>query len=366
MSQVSEGRDEERGESPDSEAAGPSGISLRAGHTLFARVASAGHDPAALLRSVGADPSLLGNVEARISHAHMVAAWNAGERLTSDPRIALRALDMFHGLQIDMLPVLSEYLMIKLFASSADVGVALARLQRFYAIVDDATTLTLERRPGRDLAVSFHFPAESSTCHSFVEFSVGLWARSLHGIVTDPIMPITIELTTPAPAAGVDDYERVFGGKVIFGAARNAVGVPERWSTTKLRTARPLLEEQLERRAVAVVSVLARGGTLTQRVRAALRSELHEGTPTVERTARTLRTSARSLSRHLRDEGTSHGALLDEVRAELAARYLRDDQLTAVDVATLLGFSDASTFNRAFRRWFGCTPAELRARGPAQ
>jgi AraC-like DNA-binding protein len=351
---------------PRAEAAAPAGVSLRAVHTLFARLAGSGVDPSGLLREVGSDPALLRNVEARIPHLQMVAIWGEAERASGDPRIALRALELFHGLQIDMLPALSEYLMIQLFASSPDVGRALERLARFYAIVDDGTTLELERRPGRDLSVSFVFPPESASARSFVEFSIGVWSRSLRGIVADPSVPITVELTTAAPATGIEDHERVLGAKVVFGSSRNAISVPERWVSAKLRTSRPLLEEQLERRAAAAIAVIARGGTLTQRVRAALRSELHEGTPTVERTARTLRTSARSLSRHLRDEGTSHGALLDEVRAELAARHLRDDQLSAVDVATLLGFSDASTFNRAFRRWFDCTPAEFRARGAAQ
>ena len=340
-------------------------MSLRALHTLFARLANTGVDVARLLRDAGGDPSQMRNIEARISHAQLATVWTEAERLTADPLLALHALELFHSLQIDMLPDLSEYLMIQLFASSPDVGRAFDRLARFYAIVDSETSLRIERNAGRDIAVCFEFPRQPPAPRRLIEFSVGLWARSLRGIALDDHLPISVELRAPAPDSGPADYERVFGAKVTFGASRDAVSVPERWACAKLRTARPLLEEQLERRAIAAVAKLASGGSLAQKVRAALRAELREGTPTVERTARSLRTSARSLSRHLRDEGTSHGALLDEVRAELAARYLREQGLSAVDVATLLGFSDASTFNRAFRRWFDCTPAELKTRAAA-
>ena len=61
------------------------------------------------------------------------------------------------------------------------------------------------------------------------------------------------------------------------------------------------------------------------------------------------------------------GALADEVRAATARLYLEQPDIAIAEVAYLLGFADQSTFNRAFKRWTGTTPARSRAplRGPA-
>ncbi len=56
----------------------------------------------------------------------------------------------------------------------------------------------------------------------------------------------------------------------------------------------------------------------------------------------------------------SHAAIVEEVRAELADRYLDSERLSVTEVAFLLGYSDASAFARAYKRWRGKSPAESR------
>jgi AraC-like DNA-binding protein len=77
--------------------------------------------------------------------------------------------------------------------------------------------------------------------------------------------------------------------------------------------------------------------------------------------ARLLKMSVRTLHRRLSDEGTSHKQLLEQLRRELAATYLRERAIAISEAAYLLGFSEPSAFHRAFRRWTGQTPAEFRA-----
>ncbi|WP_198347614.1 helix-turn-helix domain-containing protein [Nocardia terrae] len=73
--------------------------------------------------------------------------------------------------------------------------------------------------------------------------------------------------------------------------------------------------------------------------------------------------SARTLSRRLNEEGTSFRALLDEVRQALAEELLDHTGMTTEQVAARLGYAEAASFIRAFRRWRGCPPQEYRARG---
>ena len=64
----------------------------------------------------------------------------------------------------------------------------------------------------------------------------------------------------------------------------------------------------------------------------------------------------KTLTRRLRNEGTTFRGLLDELRLQLAERYLRQPNLSVDEVAFLLGYSERSAFHRAFRRWTGRAP----------
>jgi AraC-like DNA-binding protein len=106
--------------------------------------------------------------------------------------------------------------------------------------------------------------------------------------------------------------------------------------------------------------------SLTRQVRGLLTEALKAGDPRLETLSQRLGLSARTLQRRLREEGTSHQDLLDEVRSELSRRYLLEPELAICEVAYLLGFSEPSAFHRAFRRWTGVTPKAFRmSRGSA-
>jgi AraC-like DNA-binding protein len=83
--------------------------------------------------------------------------------------------------------------------------------------------------------------------------------------------------------------------------------------------------------------------------------------PSLTVVAKLLEMSDRSLRRQLREQGISFRALLDELRMQIALKYLRTTGLSNEDVALALGFSDAANFRRAFRRWTGKSPSEIRA-----
>src|SRR4029078_13633814 len=87
---------------------------------------------------------------------------------------------------------------------------------------------------------------------------------------------------------------------------------------------------------------------------------LPHGRPQATAIARKLNLSPRTLARRLADEGLSFASVLDEMRRELAMRYLADAKLSISQVAWLLGVQEVSAFTHAFRRWTGQTPSEMR------
>jgi AraC-like DNA-binding protein len=76
--------------------------------------------------------------------------------------------------------------------------------------------------------------------------------------------------------------------------------------------------------------------------------------------AQSLHMSARTLRRKLREENSSFRQVVDQLRRDMAVRYLRDTNLTVEEIADTLGFSDAANFRQAFRRWTKTTPREFK------
>jgi AraC-like DNA-binding protein len=97
-------------------------------------------------------------------------------------------------------------------------------------------------------------------------------------------------------------------------------------------------------------------------VRAALRRQIAGERPAVEKVAKALGLSGRTLQRRLVELGTTYQAQLDDVRRASARRLLAATDLDAGEVAFLLGFEELNSFSRAFHVWEGTTPTRWRAR----
>jgi AraC-like DNA-binding protein len=87
---------------------------------------------------------------------------------------------------------------------------------------------------------------------------------------------------------------------------------------------------------------------------------LPNGQATIAKVAEALAMSTRSLERRLHEEGTNYTAVLRELRRDLAIQYLRDRTLGVGQIAWLLGYSEVSSFNHAFRRWTSVSPKAVR------
>ena len=152
-------------------------------------------------------------------------------------------------------------------------------------------------------------------------------------------------------------------GPVVFDAPKNRIQFPARELDLPSRGADPhlakLAQRQLEHRlaAVGVEALHDLGG----RVRRELAQRLAEGV-SIERTAKSLSLSVRTLRRRLEQHGLSFQRLLEEVRQTRASEYLSHSDESVEHIAERLGYADPSNFRRAFRRWTGLTPSRFRAK----
>jgi len=103
-------------------------------------------------------------------------------------------------------------------------------------------------------------------------------------------------------------------------------------------------------------------GHLSARVRRFLRNSLSTNPIAFVSLAAAMNMTAATIRRRLQAEGTTYQALKDHVRRELAVEYLSDFRRTTTEIGLQLGYSEHSSFHRAFRSWAGVTPGEFRRR----
>lgn len=123
----------------------------------------------------------------------------------------------------------------------------------------------------------------------------------------------------------------------------------------------PALWQATETDLQAQAMIQSKGVPLADRVRATMIEAFPITDPTIAHICTRLKLSRSTLLRRLRDEGVTFQSLLDETRKELAIRYLRKSDLNNQQIAHLVGYRDPNAFQRAFRKWTGMTPQDLRS-----
>ncbi len=162
----------------------------------------------------------------------------------------------------------------------------------------------------------------------------------------------------PAPEQA-DEYARVLGVPIEFGAAFDEVRFPARLLDFPLPDANEALCMFFDRYTRDKLDQLPGEKSVVARVRSLLRKLLPEGQVKVEHVAERLHMSPRTLQRRLGEEGTSLHAELDEVRRQQALYFLKAGVAIA-ELSWLLGYSDPSAFHRAFKRWTDTSPEAWR------
>ena len=198
-------------------------------------------------------------------------------------------------------------------------------------------------------------PSYAQRAFLFLAFGVASWLAARR------IPLVGVEYRDAAPSHGADT-DRIFQTHVRYGAPQYRLWFEARWLALPQVQNEPSLREFL-RDAPANLLVRYRDRTrATDRLRRLLHSRLHGELPSLEQVARELALTPQTLSRRLREEGHSFQALKDDVRRDAAITLLQRPDLTLVDVAAGVGFSEASAFHRAFKKWTGVAPGEYRQR----
>lgn len=305
-----------------------------------------------LLEAAGVDRAFLDDPDARLPAATVLALWAALRERTADPVLQLAAPVS--------LPFGAYRVIDYLVGASATVGEGIARFARFFRLIADAVCLDVESGGGEQ-RLCLRMADGGPVPPVYVDYVFAALVGRIRLRIRPELAVLRVDLRQPEPLAAAA-YPEVFRAPVVFGSlADRLCFTPAEWGA-RLATADPALAGLLEDHA----SILAeRVPQLTvgfqADVQRALTAALPEG-GSVAAVARGLHVSVRTLQRRLDAGGTTFRELADRVRARLAEEYLGDPSVSTVEVAFLLGFSDQTSFNRAFRRWTGESPGRWRRR----
>jgi AraC-like DNA-binding protein len=157
------------------------------------------------------------------------------------------------------------------------------------------------------------------------------------------------------------EMARFAGTAVTFGATSDEFALNANARELPLVHADPYLNNILLKYCeAALVDRRGNESQLRIRVENAISSLLPHGRVVVDDVAHSLGMSKRTLGRKLADEGLHFTEILQQMRRDLALRYLDDRKLHVSKIAWLLGFNEVSAFTHTFKRWTGKTPREMR------
>lgn len=173
------------------------------------------------------------------------------------------------------------------------------------------------------------------------------------------VQPLAVYFKHPAPKS-IDEHKEYFGCPVCFGSDRDALLFSHESLAVENILGDTGISTFFDRHLDGELAQIGDDNALDTRVKIQLAQALSEGVPTITDIASKLAMSARTLQRKLSDQGLSFQSLVDDARRELAEQLLASTKHSLAEVAFLTGFSEQSSFNRAFKRWAGQTPRSYR------
>jgi len=309
-----------------------------------------GCDPAEVIAGAGVDPTLLDDPENTVE-------FRAAGRLIQHCVACTRCDHL--GLLLGQRSDTSDLGLVGLLVRHCpDVGTALRSLIRYLHLHDRGGIPTFEVTDGTAEFGYAVYEQATPAADQIQVASVAVASNIMRGLCGPAWRASEVLLSIRRPA-DVEPFKRVFGAPLIFDAERCALVFPASLLRAPVAAADAAARTSLET-LIATLQGNSRIGVAAA-TRRALRSLLAAGSASEIAVAQALAVHRRTLNRQLRGEGSSFRQLLGEVRLEVARQMLRDSDAPVERIAGSLGYSGASAFGRAFRRWTGLSPLAWRA-----
>lgn len=182
---------------------------------------------------------------------------------------------------------------------------------------------------------------------------------TLRSLTSRPLLPLDVGFTHSDPGYA-EEYEKIFGVSVDFERSECTMRIARADAMQTIPHHQSYLLDLLQEHADSLLDTLKSADKTTTQVRQLITTSLPEGKADIEHISEQLHMSRWTLARRLKSEGVTFNRIVKEIRSRLAAQYLADQKISVSEVGFLLGYSEPSAFQKAFRTWYSCTPSEFR------
>jgi len=253
--------------------------------------------------------------------------------------------------------------------SAPTLGEALDVMATLYPARTSAIGVRIEQREGRYTLHLLDLTGELEFHRRLSELVLKVLESLLSAILGHPTgSNVLISLASPSPDHA-EEMISAYDAQVVFDAKSYAISIPEAWR----HLPSPLHDESVYRANVIkcreIIAAREQQGSAASVVRNLLSNHFDRiitgetetaPPPTQEEVASSMHLTTRTLIRRLKGESSSYKGILEELRRDYACNLLGDARLTVADVGETIGYREAANFGRAFRRWYGVSPAAWR------
>ncbi len=316
---------------------------------LWKSIESYGIDPAPLFEEEEIKVTLPIDPGVRLPYVKVDRLRARAEKLCGDEAFGLRSAEVYLASQFGALGYAWQ--------ASLTLRKACMRLERFIRVINDKAFIRVEDRDGC-MVVTLGIGLDSQCKFARDDGALALITRMCRLICGDHFRLQAVNFQHEAPK-DIKPYFEYFGCELNFSSAENQLLIPINLADEMLAGANPelaLLNDKVVTRRLASID----RSDIVARLRAVLLDLLPLGNVSDDLAAEALHVSVRTMHRKLVEMNSSFRALLAETRRELAEQYILDNSLTLTEISLLLGFSEPSSFSRAYKNWTGTAPSEVR------
>lgn len=320
-----------------------------------------GYNPEEIIQKQGLPVQVLTNPRLRISTLAFAELSRALTELLRDESVGLLAKPT---------PIGSLNLMAKACLSSTTIGESLNTWRDCLNLMDNGVSaftmsdekgsliaFSCQKAPGLDgslannYANNYAIESQLTGCHRF------------HCWLANDFVPIeSVDLAYPEPAISAEHRFVFYGAPVRYGQKRNALHFSPDTVALKIMRSKEDLQELLTRPLAHIMRQPRQSNSTSLKVRHWMEQLFRdgEGYPQMSEACVYLGLTQPTLRRRLGAEGYSFKQLKEDTRRDMAIFYIKQSGLSIEEIGFKLGFSEASTFIRSFKKWTGVTPLAYR------
>jgi AraC-like DNA-binding protein len=305
----------------------------------------------ALLRALEIEPAHLADPERRVPFSCMVAAWELAMRSARDEGLPVAVGCLA---SIERYGVLGYALYTRPTA-----GEALRALGRYHDLINDSGRWAIGEDGAGTTVITWQRSGDGGLGERAANEQVLSAFAAFGGAIAEGGLNLRwVRFRHPAPRR-TSAHEQHFAVPIHWGAGCDAIGVPTSELARTPRGADPILAGYFVTAADEALRRVASDTSWSGQVARVISDALASGIPSLAEVARALGVSERTARRRLSSEHEKFEVLIARVQQERATELLRGTAPLR-DVAFALGFSDATAFSRAYRRWTGRAPSDDR------